>query len=266
MNTANHDIYSQEGQGRPIHAPNRVGTGRVDARAALGTKVLAFDRSQPAYVSVTFGVVESRGKFHKDRTIKLVNKGTTRVTYNVKYEGITNMPGASYELDRKSVTINPGRSATVRVRLRIDSSKLRKVGDPTVEKLNLGVPRQFLADESGRVVFTPKSGTKVPLRVAVYAAPKPVADIDVASSLRIKGNTGSAKLRLHGRGLSQGSGDQAYRALVSALELQGTSPKMTDLLADRGLRLRRERHRPWWRPALHRCGVDGAVRSGGRHA
>jgi len=228
MNTANHDIYSEEGQGQPIHAPNRIGTGRVDARDALGTNVIAFDRSKPAYVSVTFGVVESRGKFSKDRTIRLVNKGTTRVTYNVKYEGITNMPGASYELDRKSVTINPGGSATVRVRLRIDSSKLRKVADPTIEKLNLGVARQFIGDESGRVVFTPRSGTTVPLRVAVYAAPKPVADINVPGSLRIKGATGSAKLRVSGHGLSQGSGDQAYRAIISALELQGRSPKLAD--------------------------------------
>jgi subtilisin family serine protease len=228
MNTANHDIYSQEGQQPPIHGPNRVGTGRVDARAALGTDVLAFDRAKPAYVSVSFGVVESRGKFKKDRTIRLVNKGSTRVTYAVKYEAITNMPGASYELDRSSVSIRPGGSATVRVRLRIDASKLRKVADPTIEELNLGVPRQFLADESGRVLFTPKSGTDVPLRVAVYAAPKPVADVDVASSLRIKGATGSAKLKLSGRGLSQGSGAEAYRALISVLELQGQSPKLAD--------------------------------------
>jgi subtilisin family serine protease len=229
MNTANHDVYSQEGQEPPIHAPNRVGSGRVDARAALETDVIAFDAAEPAWVSVSFGVVESRGKFRQDRTIRVVNKGSTAATYDVDYESITNMPGASFELDHSSVTVAAGGSATVRVRLSIDSKQLRKVADPTIEKLNLGLPRDFLADESGRVVFSPTAGTDVGLRVPVYAAPKPVADIRHSNAVGIDDGVGT--LPVGGAGLNQGTGDQRYLSLMSVLELQGTSPRLADCSA-----------------------------------
>ena len=38
MNMAGHDIYSQPDQTGPIHAPNRVGAGRVDAEDATGNR------------------------------------------------------------------------------------------------------------------------------------------------------------------------------------------------------------------------------------
>ena len=143
------------------------------------------------------------------------------------------MPGASYQLSRSTITVRPHSKATVRVRLRIDRSALRKVADPTIEKLNLDLPRQFLADESGRVVFTPTSGSDYSLRVAVYAAPKPTANIKLPSSLRIRGATGTAFLGLTGRGLNQGTGDARYLSLYSALELQAKSPKLQSCNATR---------------------------------
>jgi hypothetical protein len=85
------------------------------------------------------------------------------------------------------------------------------------------VPRQYLADASGRVVLTPTSRSSVALRVPVYSAPKPVADIDVAKSVRINGK-GQGVLNLTGRGVDQG----AYRSLVSVLELQASSPQLPE--------------------------------------
>jgi subtilisin family serine protease len=225
MNTANHDIYSEEGQTGPIHAPNRVGAGRVDAHDALTNNVLAFDKAQPAIVSVGFGVVQANKAVTRDRLIQVVNKGTTPVSFNVAYEPITTIPGVVFELDKSSVSLPASGSATVRVRLRIsDPAALRKTADPTIEKLNLGLPRQFLADASGRVIFSPTAGATVALRVPVYAAPKPTASIQVPSQLRIPGATGL--LTLSGKGLDQGTGDERYLSLISVLELQGTSPRL----------------------------------------
>jgi subtilisin family serine protease len=228
MDTANHEIFSQDGPSGPIEAPNRVGSGRVDARAALGTNVLAFDQHAPGIVSVGFGVVEVSDQLTRDRYIKLVNKGSTPVTFKVAYEPATRIRGVSFLLNRSSVSLRAFGTATVRVRLSIrNPAAMRKTADPTVEKLQLDLPRQFLADASGRVVFTPTRGTDVALRVSVYAAPKPTASISVPKQLQIP-NRGSRRLVLGGTGLNQGSGDARYLSLYSVLELQATSPKLRD--------------------------------------
>ena len=228
IDTATHDVYSQENKQGPIEAPNRTGVGRVDAKNALDNQVLAYVEDNPSYVSVGFGVVEAGGPVSLTKTIRVVNKSTHPVTYDVAYHGITDMPGAEYQLDRTSVTLSPRGIAKIKVTLKIDDPKaLRKVADPTVEKDQLGVPRQFVADESGRVELTPTSGATVPLRVAVYSAPKPVADINTPAKLRV-GRAGQGVLNLTGRGLNQGSGDQRYLSLISALELQARSPQLPD--------------------------------------
>jgi subtilisin family serine protease len=225
MNTANHDVFSQDGPAPPIHAPNRVGAGRVNARDALGNEIIAFDQKEPGIVSVGFGVVEVANPLTRSRTIKLVNKGSSAASYDVAYQPITEVPGVVYELDRSSVTVPALGSATVRVGLRISNpAALRKTADPTIEKFNVGLPRQFLADASGRVVFSPTSGATVPLRVPLYSAPKPVAAIQVPSRLRIPDSTGT--LTLSGKGLNQGTGDQRYLSLISVLELAATSPRL----------------------------------------
>jgi len=230
INTADHDVFSHGNHGGPTEGPNRTGVGRVDAKNALDNQVLAFVEDNPAIVSVGFGVVEAAGPVSLTKTIRVVNKSTHQVTYDVAYHGITDLPGVGYTLDRTSITLSPRGIGKVKVTLRIDDPKaLRKVADPTIEKDQLGVPRQFIGDESGRVELTPTagapSGGAVPLRVAVYSAPKPVADINTPSKVRA-GRSGQGVLTLSGRGLNQGSGDERYLSLLSALELQGQSPKL----------------------------------------
>ncbi|WP_027946243.1 S8 family serine peptidase [Amycolatopsis taiwanensis] len=222
MNTAGHDI-TQDGK---TYAPQRVGSGRIDADAALNTSVLAYVQDDPGAVSVNFGTVEAGGPVTLTKTIKVANKGDQAARFNVAYQGITDLPGVEYQLSTDSVTLNPGGTATVGITLRItDPTALRKVIDPTVEAQHAGLARQFLADASGRVVLTPQ-GSGVTLRVPVYSAPKPVADITTPDSVSFQGN--QAALNLSGRGLNQGSGSQRYQSLVSVLELQASSPKLPD--------------------------------------
>lgn len=230
MNTANHDVFAGRNQTGPIEAPNRVGSGRVDALDALNNKVLAFDKALPNTVSVGFGVVEvGAAPVTIDRTIKVANKGTATVKYAVSYKPITTMPGVAYQLDKTSLTIPGGGSAEIRVRLRIaDPTALRKSLDPTVERFQLDLPREWVADASGLVILKAISGSTVNLRVPVYAAPKPTADITVPGSLAIHGK-GPSFLELSGRGLDQGTiGDDGYLSLYGVLELGATSPKLPD--------------------------------------
>ncbi len=223
MNTAGGDVTSGDDHttGLP-EAPMRVGTGRVDALSAVGTDLLAMVEDDRGSVGVSFGPVEAAHQVWRTKTVEIVNKSAQRRSVNVSYLAATTVPGTRFDVWPPVVHVGPNRTAKVKVTLRVDPAELRKVADPTVDKEQLGVARQFLAEASGRLVL--KSGEST-IRVPVYAAPKPVADIK-AHSVAFRGDQGT--LRLYGRGLAQGEGDQAYRSLISVFELQGRSPRLPD--------------------------------------
>ncbi|WP_433267712.1 S8 family serine peptidase [Actinosynnema sp. CS-041913] len=224
MNTASGEVKSGDDHTNGLpEAPMRVGTGRVDASAAVETDLLAMVQDHPGSVGVSFGPVEAALPMERVKTVEVVNKGRTSRLVHVSFQAATTVPGARFEVSPPAVLIDPGRTAEVKVTLRISPNELRKVADPTLARQQQGVARQFLAEAAGRVLLT--SGA-VTARVPVYAAPKPVADIE-AGLLSFLGE-GVAPLRLHGRALAQGSGDAAYRSLISAFELQGTSERLPD--------------------------------------
>lgn len=232
MNTADADIYQQEGQHGQIYGPNRVGAGRVEAAAAVRNQVLAMVQDDPGQVSVNFGVVQADAALTLSKTVKVENKGADTARYDLAYQPVTSTPGVDYELSTDSLEVAPGQVGRFTVTLRIDDpAQLRRTADPTIEKIQAGAARQFLADASGRVVLTPAgdgAANQVPLRVPVYAAPKPVADISAAKQVQFSGGDERATLALSGRGLDQGSGDAAYRSLVSVLQLQAESAKLPE--------------------------------------
>lgn len=228
MNTANANVYSGLNHSGRVEAPQRVGAGRVDALMALSNQVLAMDATDPGAVSVSFGTVEAAGSVSKTKTVKLVNKGSKAVRFNASYRAITKLPGVTYQLSNRVVSLPAGGSATVKLTLRIDNAgALRKLIDPTMQKQQGGLARQFLADASGVLVFTPGTGSgATPLRLPVYSAPKPVAKITAPAKITVPSGQTRTELRLSGSGLNQGSGDAAYRSLVSALQLQARSPQL----------------------------------------
>ncbi|MDQ4092896.1 MAG: S8 family serine peptidase [Actinomycetota bacterium] len=234
VNTAGADVHSHDGQQGPITGPNRVGAGRVDAAAAVHNQVLAMVPDDPGQVSAGFGVVQATGPVALSKTITLVNKGATAARYAVAYQPITTMPGVGYQLSSRSVDIAPHGVAALTVTLRIDDpSALRRTADPTIEKIQLRAARQFVADASGRIVFSapdnPGAGVPpdtVALRVPVYAAPRPVSDLSALETLHFRGDDRQAVLSLFGRGVDQGSGDAAFRSLISALQLQTESGRL----------------------------------------
>ncbi|MFI9815287.1 S8 family serine peptidase [Saccharothrix variisporea] len=223
VNTAGHVVKSGDDNtaGLP-EAPMRVGSGRVDAAAAVGADLLAMVADNPGSVGVSFGPVEADRSVWRTKTVNIVNKGSVKRTVTASYEEATAVPGASYEVWPRTVTVAPGKAARVRVSLRVEPSELRKVADPTVTKEQVGVARQFLAEASGRLLL--KSGGTT-LRVPVYAAPKPASDLS-AGGVTFRGDVASVRLR--GHSLAQGEGDQAYRSLISAFELQGASDRLPD--------------------------------------
>src|SRR5262249_1357548 len=120
--------------------------------------------------------------------------------------------------------------------LRIDDpSALRRTADPTIQKIQRGAARQFLSDASGLVALTPvplkddqPASGPPPLRVPVYSAPRPVADISVPQRLPIGPGDRGVVVTRSGGGVDQGDGAAAYRSLISVLELQTESGQLPE--------------------------------------
>jgi subtilisin family serine protease len=226
IDTAGHDLHNAAGR---VYGPQRVGSGRLDTMAVLDNEVLAYTTDMPGAVTANFGVVEVARPVTMTRTIRLVNKGLATVEYATGYQAATTLPGVKYTVDRPRVRLLPRATTTVHVTLTIsDPAALRKVMDPTMSAQQAGFARQFVADASGRVTFTPISGSTVPLRLSVYAAPKPVATMSTPASLAFGAGHDQAMLNLTGGGVDQGTGAQRYRSLVSVLELQAESPRLPE--------------------------------------
>ncbi|MER5268523.1 S8 family serine peptidase [Actinosynnema sp. NPDC002837] len=219
MNTATGDVTDGDDHttGTP-EAPMRVGAGRVDALDAVGVDLLAMVADDPGTVGVSFGPVEAAAPLSVGKTVEVVNKSASVRTARVTYQPATTVPGAAFEVWPPVLVVPPGGTASVDVTLTVTPGELRKVADPTIEKVHADVARQFLAEASGRLLV--RSGDRT-LRVPVYAAPKPVADVAAV-------DRGDGAVELGGRALDQGEGDEAYRSLVSAFALHGSSPELPD--------------------------------------
>ena len=233
MNTAGQDLFTGDSHSGDKYAPERVGAGRIDAKAALDNNVLAYVQDDPGEVSASFGPIAATGPTTLHKTITLDNQGGTDAVYDTSYEALTSVPGADYSVSPATVTVSANSTTTVTLTLTIDPTQLTKTVDPTInlDPDGFGITDDFLADASGRVVFTPDASNTDPnalaLRVPVYSAPRPASTMTQPSTLAMPGGaTQSASLPLSGNGVQQGSGSEAIQSIVSGFELQATSPAL----------------------------------------
>src|SRR4029077_6111544 len=154
------------------------------------------------------------------------NKGATNVTYNLTIQNNPLASGASFTFPNgTSFTVNANSTATIPVRFTATGSSLKHAKEGSVA-FQLPGPqgRQWLTEAGGYAVFTPTDGSP-PLRVAVYAAPKPVSAMHTtATGFTVKKNTsGTVSLPLAGNGVNTGpNGSVGFDivSLVKPFELQ----------------------------------------------
>lgn len=222
MNTAATDVVAANGE---VYGPNRVGSGRVMAAAALETPAYAYATDAEDLTSVVFGVIElGKGKFSETKSITVENKSSRTRTYKVDYVAATEIPGATYTLNRDTVTVRPGRSAEVKVKLTVNPSTFAKTMDPTMDRVQSGLKRQWLADATGRVELT-ADGLPT-LRVPVQAAPKVVSDMEIDRDIRFRRGADTAGVTLRGSGVLRGAGNEQVVSLVSAFQLGASSARL----------------------------------------
>jgi hypothetical protein len=228
MNTAEQDVFTGDNHTGTAYAPNRVGAGRIDAKAALENQVIAYVADDPGAVSASFGPLAVTAPTTLHKTIDVVNKTAAGpVTYDVAYNALTSVPGATYSVSPSSVTVAPGQTQTVTLTLTINPSLLTKTIDPTVDRDQAGLPREYVADASGRVLLT--SAGRPTLRVPVYSAPRPASVMTQPSSIHLPGGAiQTASMSLSGQGISHGSGVTSIQSLVAGFELQATSGALPD--------------------------------------
>src|SRR5581483_8502570 len=231
--TATHDLTTTVGGATKIGV-GRIGAGREDLALAAGANVVAYNGSDPNLIGVSFGVVETPvdGSRTLTKTVKVVNKGGTDVTYNLSYAANTNATGAAYTFSAPSVTVLAGNSATFTVTLTVTGSQLkheRDLSTGTSQATSFGTfSRQFMTEHAGYVVLTPTAGSEPVQRVALYSAPKPTSSMHTTTTGIVPdAATGSFTLNLSGAGINQTGVSTFPTDIVSyakAFELQYVSP------------------------------------------
>ncbi len=232
MNTADHDLFRDPGRTGPRYDNLRMGSGRIDALSAVSTDAVAYVVDDPGAVSVSFGVmnVASARKVSKSVRIKDLRTSGGSRAYAVSLQAINSLPGASYAVSPRSVTLAPGKSATVRVALTVDPTRLIHKADPTIslDPLQDGTMREFLTDISSHLLVTPAG--RDALRVPVFAAPRPASTLAAPATVRVSGTGGllSGSFALSGTGVDvRGSkGYERERSRITALQLMGESPQL----------------------------------------
>ena len=252
MNTAAHDIFNGPNKTGDKYGVGRVGAGRVDALLASQSKVIAYvaDAADAGAVSVSFGAPEilaSGTPPTLTKSVKVVNKGNTAVTYNLAYDAIVDMPGVTLTFSAPSVTVpaHTGSTdgvATFTVTMHFDPTPMKHTHDVTLSEEQTDF-RPWLSEENGYLTLTPSAAGPTPLRLAVGALPRLKSDMHASTSmLNLNAGTGSGLLSLSGTGLKTGGATPNYPtdelSLVSAFELayKDDAPDVTGLDQNADLR------------------------------
>lgn len=221
MNTATHDLFTEPGQTGVKHGPERVGSGRVDAAAALGTTTLVHASQNPEGVSLSFGVVEVAETVTLRETVTVRNLSGSTQTYSTAFVDSAGAASTPVSVKPASVTVPAGGSRLVTVEVTLDPSTLEREPHPAQDPdVNVAgpMPRDFVASISGWLEVTPYDAE--PLRVPVQVAPRPVTDLS-GSDVAL-GEADSAPLTLSGREVFQ----PGWAGLVAPFELIASSPKL----------------------------------------
>lgn len=226
MNTATHDLFVSPNATPPQYAPTRVGAGRIDLQNAAQAQVVAYNSDDSGLVSVSFGSIEVTGVLTLTKTVRVVNKGSSDVTYNIGYTGITSIPGVSFSFpDGTTLSVPGGSSRSFRLQLSTDSASMEHTRDGSLSETQGGYPRHWVSEASGYVTLAPASG--LTLRLPVYAAPRAASTMATAETwIKLDPPVGTKTLALTGGGVNTGSSFPTDEvSLVSAFELQESNPK-----------------------------------------
>lgn len=231
LNTAAPDLYAGGGRSGAKHLPSRIGTGTLDVAAAITTEAVAFADGGDGAVGVSFGPLQVPvgTPFRAERTIAVVNRSGSAVSYAARFDDRNPVPGVHWEVvgdgGGPTVTVPAGERRTITLRLSVDDpAQLRNRRDPTLQPTQAGHPRRWLAEATGLVRLT--AAERPTLSVAAHASVRPAAATRAASSsVGVAPGTTSGSFNLVGSTFATGGTTEDFQARRTVLEHQATSPR-----------------------------------------
>lgn len=233
MNTANNDLYTGQSKTGNMYAPQRVGAGRVDVNAAGQNQVILFNAEDHGAVSVSFGAPEVTAPVTVYKTVTLVNKGNLPEIYSPSFDYRNRVNGVTYSLvdmggaPLSIIQIAPGGSTQFKVKMTADPAVMLHSRETTLSSSQTGLPRYYMAEASGLIVLQPAFGA-TPLRLPVYAAPRPASTLkSTVSEVTMFPLSGTVNIPQSGISVNTTSTSPApvgELALTSAYQLMLTSP------------------------------------------
>jgi len=157
MNSAMPVIRTEDALTSTVYSPVRVGAGRIDLARAAAAATIAMSIEKPGYVGVSFGAPEVEGTLQATHQVRVINRSAVTATYALSYTAVTDLPGATVDVEPAHLMIPPGNSRTVAVVLRADATQMRHVRDETAASLS-AADEAWLAEETGHLWLWPEAG------------------------------------------------------------------------------------------------------------
>ncbi|MEZ4229805.1 MAG: S8 family serine peptidase [Polyangiaceae bacterium] len=162
-------------------AVSHVGGGRIEVDVAADTQVVA--AAEPSAGSgIAFGSLITSTTTTSARTIRITNKGSTGVDFDVTTELEYPVDGVSVSSGQSSVSIPAGESLDLEVALTFDPAQLTElVPDPTTPttvrlSADAEYGRHFLVETGGQVTLTSKTTGQPDLHVPFNGAVRPAGE------------------------------------------------------------------------------------------
>jgi hypothetical protein len=190
---------------------SRAGTGQVNPIAATKTLAVAFAGQNVPVAN--FGYHEGVGNFSESRTIRVWNKGSSPMTFDI---AVTNVQGSPHTLtpSQSSITVAPGSFTPVEVSLTVPMST---VGDAT-----------GFREVAGLVRFNPQGGANngVVLKVPYYLVPRALSRLSTTVADSTPSFTTTATVENAASAAIAGSADFYAWGLRDGEDAPGTTADM----------------------------------------
>lgn len=175
MNTATNDVFPTTAKTTPL-TPTREGAGRVSITNALASPAVAYLKSDPAQVSLSFGAVAVSNAQTFSKVVEVKNNSAAAITYDLSMvERYQPNPGLVFSTSDPSVTVPAGGTAQFTVEVDVDAFALKKAIDPTLSLVN---GRQRMS-EGGGFVLLESTGSEPDLRLPVHIAARAATAMSV---------------------------------------------------------------------------------------
>ena len=224
MNTATNDLWTSAAHTLK-YSPTRIGAGRASVASAALSSVIAYNKTDPGQVSLSFGEQAVLGTQSFVKSITIKNTGVAPAEYLAAFnQYYQSNPGLTFTLLDASdvgldhpVTVPAGGTLDIKVKVTADALALTRARDASIATGT----RQRISEGGGYVTLT-STGTAQTLRVPVHIAARPASDMSVTEGSLVLPAATTGTLALHPSGTPVDTIDDT--SMVSIMSLLSTSP------------------------------------------